>query len=386
MPERTKPQKRKRARALGLRIGKYQPGRYNAITDVRGVRVGHATVVRGAAGPLRPGRGPVRTGVTAILPWKGNIFHERVVGGGFVLNGAGEVSGLTQVQEWGLIETPILLTNTLAVGTVSAATVKYMVDRYPGIGAEFDVLIPLVGECDDSWLNDVAGHHIKEDHVIAALDSARPGPVAEGNVGGGTGMVTCDLKGGIGTSSRRLPDALGGYTVGVLVMSNFGVLEDLRVAGIPLGEMIAPRLADDRRRQYDYGSIVAVVATDAPLQTHQITRVCKRAALGIGRAGSMAAHHSGEIIVGFSTANRVPRKARHREFRIKVLVDSSLNPLYEAAIECTEEAILNALCMAEPMSGANKHTVMALEADDVRHVAKLLRDLLPSEEPVRRRR
>jgi len=365
---------RKRARELGLPLGRYRPGRWNAITDVPGVAVGHATIVRGD-GALVPGRGPVRTGVTAILPGAGDVYEDRVVGGGFVLNGAGEMAGMTQLMEWGLIETPILLTNTLSVGAVSDAAVEYLVDRHPGIGAVHDVVIPLVGECDDSWLNDAAGRHVKAEHVFAALADAHAGPVAEGNVGGGTGMITCDLKGGIGTASRKLPARLGGYTLGVLVMSNFGVLADLRLAGFPLGAWLARRMRPLAKRRTSYGSIIAVVGTDAPLHTHQIGRLCKRVALGIGRTGSYAAHGSGEIVIGFSTANRVPRRSRRRVYRMDVLLDARMNPLYEAVIECTEEAILDALCMADDMAGADGHFAPALPADEVvAYVASLRRE------------
>ena len=365
---------RKRARELGLPLGRYRPGRWNAITDVPGVAVGHATIVRGD-GALVPGRGPVRTGVTAILPGAGDVYEDRVVGGGFVLNGAGEMAGMTQLMEWGLIETPILLTNTLSVGAVSDAAVEYLVDRHPGIGAVHDVVIPLVGECDDSWLNDAAGRHVKAEHVFAALADAHAGPVAEGNVGGGTGMITCDLKGGIGTASRKLPARLGGYTLGVLVMSNFGVLADLRLAGFPLGAWLARRMRPLAKRRTSYGSIIAVVGTDAPLHTHQIGRLCKRVALGIGRTGSYAAHGSGEIVIGFSTANRVPRRSRRRVHRMDVLLDARMNPLYEAVIECTEEAILDALCMADDMEGADGHFAPALPADEVvAYVASLRRE------------
>ena len=364
-------QTRVRARELGLPLGRFKPGRNNAITDVEGVLVGHSTIVRGS-GKLVPGRGPVRTGVTAIQPAAGSVFEDRVVGGGFVLNGAGEVSGLTQVMEWGMIETPILLTTTLSVGAVSDAAVKYLLARHPGIGAEQDVILPLVGECDDSWLNDVAGRHVKEAHVVAALEGASGGPVAEGNVGGGTGMITCDLKGGIGTSSRRLSARHGGFTLGVLVMSNFGDLANLRVAGLPLGEHLEKELQGLEKRRSNYGSIIAVVATAAPLQTHQINRLCKRVALGIGRVGSYAAHASGEIVVGFSTANRIPRLPRQRIYRMRVLLDTRMDPLYEAVMECTEEAILNALCMATEMEGANGHFVPALPLDVVRAWASLL--------------
>jgi len=356
-----------RARQLGIRIGRYPPGRYNAITDVPGVRVGHATIIRGA-GPLKVGRGPVRTGVTAIVPSRGEIFHKRLVGSGFVLSGSGEVSGLTQVVERGLVETPILLTNTLSVGSCSAAAVEYLVRKHPGIGVEHEVVIPLVGECDDSWLNDACGQHVTREHVFRAIDGAAPGPVGEGNVGGGTGMITCDFKGGVGTASRRLPGHEGGWVVGVLVMSNFGRMRDLRVAGLPVGEILAPEFEHAPRRDSLYGSIIAVVATSAPLLPHQIQRLCKRAALGIGRAGSYAAHGSGEIVVGFSTANVVPRKTRMTVCRMKVLLDRCIDPLYQAVMEATEEAILNALCAAGPMEGYAGHAAPALPLGRLREV------------------
>jgi D-aminopeptidase len=366
MPENATPSEpRCRARDLGISLGRFKTGRWNAITDVAGVRVGHSTVIRGA-GPLRVGKGPVRTGVTAILPNTTNVFQERVVGGGFVLNGAGEVSGMTQLLEWGLVETPIFLTNTLSVGAVSDAAVKWMVERFPGIGDEHDVIIPLVGECDDSWLNDIAGRHVRDEHVYEALRTAADGPVAEGSVGGGTGMITCDFKAGIGTSSRRLPEALGGYTVGVLVMSNFGVMRQLRVGGLPVGEVLDARYRQVQRRSKNYGSIIAVIATDAPLITHQLNRLAKRSALGIGRCGSSAMHGSGEIILAFSTANQVPRETRKMVYRVKILLDQRLDPLYEAVIEATEEAILNALCMARDLDGVNGNVSRALPLADVK--------------------
>jgi D-aminopeptidase len=362
-------EKRFRARELGLPLGRFRPGKWNAITDVEGVMVGHSTIIRGA-GPLRRGRGPVRTGVTAILPNEKNIFEQRVTGGGFVLNGAGEVSGLTQLMEWGLVETPIFLTNTLSVGQVSDAAVQWMVEQFPGIGDEHDVLIPLVGECDDSWLNDVAGRHVLADNVNEALHTASSGPVAEGSVGGGTGMICCDFKAGIGTSSRKLAPALGGYTVGVLVMNNFGHMRDLRVAGLPVGPLLEPRYRDVDKRFTTYGSIIAVAATDAPLSSHQLGRVAKRVALGIGRAGSIAAHGSGEIILAFSTANKIPRTTQKMIYHMKILLDQRLNPLYEAAIEATEEAILNSLCMARDMEGANGNFAPALPLEEVKDIVQ----------------
>jgi D-aminopeptidase len=368
---------RVRARELGLPLGRFKPGRYNAITDVEGVLVGHCTLIKGE-GPLRPGHGPVRTGVTAILPNNGNIFMERMNGGGFVLNGAGEVSGMTQLMEWGLVETPMMLTNTMAVGAVADGVARYLVDRYPGIGDEHDVIIPIVGECDDSWLNDIAGRHVRDQHVLEAIQNAKSGPVAEGNVGGGTGMITCDFKAGIGTSSRKLPEAMGGYTLGVLVMSNFGKMHNLRVGGLPVGEVLAEKFKDTPRRGQTYGSIIAVVATDAPLLSHQINRLCKRVALGIGRVGSYAAHGSGEIVVGFSTANIIPRRTQKMVYKLKILLDQRLDPLYEAVMEATEEAILNSMCMAEPMKGVNDNFCPALPLEEVRRFVDACRPIFAS--------
>lgn len=349
-----------RLRQLGIEIGHYPPGPHNAITDVRSVWVGHHSLVHGE------GAHAVRTGVTAIRPNGGQVFDDRLVAGSFVLNGAGELSGLIQLAEWGLLETPILLTNTLSVGTAQTAAVQHMVAQHPGIGQEADVVIPVVGECDDSFLNDIAGGHVTLEHVHAALDGASGGPVQEGSVGGGTGMVAFDLKGGIGTSSRVLPPEEGGYTLGVLVMSNVGRLEDLRIDGRPVGAAIARERPPGMRRPGLYGSIIAVLATDAPLSTHQINRVCKRVSLGIGRVGSYAAHGSGEIVVGFSTANKVPRGRAQRTYQMTLLADQHIDPLYRAAIECTEEAMLNAMCVAGAMTGRLGHRVDALPLDWLR--------------------
>ena len=359
---------RKRLRELGFSIGRLPTGPLNAITDVPGVRVGHTTLIEGD-GPLVVGEGPVRTGVTAILPHD-DIFYNRVIAGSFVLNGAGEMSGVTQVAEWGLLETPILLTNTLAVGKVSDAAVKWMTRHFPGIGTDYDVIIPLVGECDDSWLNDAVGRHVRSEHVYRAIEQAEGGPVAEGSVGAGTGLITCDFKSGIGTSSRRI--ALGrapvadddvAYTLGVLVQSNFGVMRSLRVDGVPVGEILGPLMAAQDRRVKNAGSIIVIVATDAPLLSSQLVRLCKRAALGIGRVGSFAAHGSGEIIVGFSTANKVPRVTSRMTATLEVLLDEACDGLYEAIVECTEEAIVNSLCVADEMRGPDGHVAPALPVD-----------------------
>jgi D-aminopeptidase len=372
---------RQRLRELGFSIGHIPTGRYNAITDVPGVRVGHTTLIEGD-GPLVVGEGPVRTGVTAVLPHD-DIFHNRVIAGSFVLNGAGEVSGLTQVAEWGLLETPILLTNTLAVGKVSDAAVKWMTRHFPGIGTDYDVIIPLVGECDDSWLNDTVGRHVRSEHVYRAIEQASDGPVREGSVGAGTGLITCDFKSGIGTSSRRVTlgqnDAVRTHTLGVLVQSNFGVMRSLRIDGVPVGELLEPAMTANRRLK-NAGSIIVIVATDAPLLSSQLVRLCKRAALGIGRVGSFAAHGSGEIIVGFSTANKVPRLGTQSSrdvtmtTSIEVLLDEACDGLYEAIVECTEEAIINSLCMADQMTGPAGHVAPALPLDRLAPILRRARD------------
>jgi len=296
------------------------------------------------------------------------VFQNRVTGGAFVLNGAGEISGLTQVMEWGLIETPILLTNTLSVGDCSSALTQFMLSEYPEIGNTADVIIPIVGECDDSWLNDAAGCHVQKEHVYEALRNAASGPIVEGAVGGGTGMLTCGFKSGIGTSSRRLSGSDGGYVVGVLVMSNFGMMEDLRIMGIPVGTILKAEFSDQETRRKSYGSIIAVIATDAPLQTHQLSRLAKRSALGIGRTGSYAAHTSGELIVAFSTANDIPRVTKKMEYRTRVLLDQRMDPLYKATVDATEEAILNSLCMADDMVGIDGHFAPGLPLERVRQI------------------
>jgi D-aminopeptidase len=373
---------RARLRDLGFSVGRFPAGALNAITDVAGVRVGHTTLISGD-GPLEVGKGPVRTGVTAVVPHP-NVFENRAVAGGFVLNGAGEVSGLTQVQEWGLLETPILLTSTMAVGKVSDAAVKWMTRKWPTIGGEDDVVIPLVGECDDSWLNDAVGRHVRSEHVYRAIEQATDGKVPEGSVGAGTGLITCDFKAGIGTSSRRVGIEGTEYVVGILVQSNFGVMRSLRVDGAPVGEVLEP-LYGAPRRERNAGSIITVIATDAPLLSPQLVRLCKRAALGIGRIGSFAAHGSGEIVVAFSTANHVPRQTSKMTATLNVLLDEACDPLYEAIVECTEEAIVNSLCMADEMRGQSDHIAPALPLDELREILAEYRDAFSATRVTRRR-
>lgn len=357
---------RVRVRALGLTCGEFPTGPNNAITDVRGVRVGHTTLIEGS-GRRKPGNGPVRTGVTVVLP-NDDVYNNPVETGGFVLSGAGEVAGLTQAMEWGTIETPILLTNTMSVGRVSDGVVKWMGKKYPSLRDQ-EVVIPVVGECDDSFLNDSAGRHIRPEHVFQALENAKSGPVLEGAVGAGTGMICCDFKGGIGTSSRVLTVGDKKYRMGVLVVSNFGHMEHLRMDGYPIGRILCQDQGNYRRRIDNYGSIIVVLATDLPLVNRQLNRICRRAALGIGRVGSYGAHGSGEIIVGFSTTNTVKRSDSQARRSLTVMADAKLDPAYRAAIEATEEAILNSITMGVDMEGAGGNKVPAINL-------KLLRGLL----------
>lgn len=363
-----KPLWRPRLRDLGVAIGRYPTGPSNGITDVPGVRVGHVTKVQGE-GELMPGIGPVRTGVTAVLPASGDVFSKRVFAAGYVLNGAGEMTGLSQIEEWGLCETPILLCDTLAVGRVADATIGWMSRRHPTIGREDDVVIPIVGECDDSYLNDAVGRHVTEIDVWTALESARSGAVPEGNVGAGTGMQSFDFSGGIGTSSRIVRIAGIDCVLGSLVLSNFGNLEHLRVDGVPIGELLAPMYANLPRRG-PAGSIIALLATDVPLTHRQLGRVCRRAALAIGRCGGFGAHNSGEFILGWSTFNRVPRHRPHGRYRAELVLDAALDPLLEATVDVVGEAILNAICAGVPVIGHSGHASPALPVDEV---MKLLR-------------
>lgn len=357
---------RQRVRDLGIKIGTLQPGKLNNINDVKGVRVGHATIVEGT-GRRKTGGGPVRTGVTVVHPAT-DVFENKVVAGSFVLNGAGEMSGLIQVNEWGLIETPIALTNTMSVGRVADSMNKWMAQKHARIWDDQQVVIPVVGECDDSYLNDSVGLHIKATDVFEALNSASGGPIAEGSVGAGTGMICCDLKAGIGSSSRVFKIDENDFTIGVLVECNFGVLEDLRIDGFPMGRIIKKKWGEFERRTSSYGSIIVVIATDLPLTSGQISRLCKRAGLGVGRVGSYAAHGSGEIIVGFSTANRIPHVKKHSLRTFKYVGDHSLDLAYQAVIEATEEAIVNSMTMAVDTDGIDGHLVRAIDLELLKKV------------------
>jgi D-aminopeptidase len=354
---------RRRARDLGVIVGQYQPGPLNAITDVAGVRVGHQTLIRGE-GPLKSGEGPVRTGVTVILS-REDVWRKKVPAGSFVLNGTGEMTGLSWVAESGFLEYPIALTNTLNVPRVANGVMNWMIRQYPEIGITDDTLTPVVAECDDGRLNDIQGRHVSEQDVMAALDGATSGPVAEGSVGAGTGMVSYGFKGGIGTSSRRLPETEGGYTVGLLVNANHGRRSELMVNGVPVGRLYepAPPLAQTLSPGQSEGSIIVIIATDAPLDSRQLTRLAKRAALGLARTGSTARHGSGDFMLAFSTANVIPHYPKERIYSLTHLADTHLNPMITATIEATEEAILNALTMATTMVGRDGHRVEAINLD-----------------------
>ncbi|HRW92699.1 MAG TPA: P1 family peptidase [Thermotogota bacterium] len=344
-------EKRKRVRELGLTIGVFPPGKCNSITDVAGVRVGHKTLVWGD--PAHPSRrGIARTGVTVILPNE-EIYNQRLFAGSSIINGAGEMTGLIQIEEWGLLETPIALTSSMNVGIVSDGIAEYMVQEYRAVREKGHVILPVVGECNDGTMNDPTRRFVKQHHVLEALRDAREGPVEEGAVGGGTGMVCCQFKGGIGTSSRVVDR---GYTVGVLVMSNFGERKDLLIKGIPVGKFLAQSEPETGRSE---GSIIIVIATDAPLLPHQLDRLAKRSLIGLGRVGSYAENGSGEITIAFSTANRFPQvdplkisRKKEAQFRsIQMLKNEALNPLFEATVECVEEAILNSLFRSRTLEG-----------------------------------
>lgn len=360
--------RRNQLKHLGFSVGRFSTGPKNSITDVPGVKVGHSTIIEGT-GKRKAGTGPVRTGVTAVIPHDG-VYMERVVAGAHILHGAGEVSGLIQIQEWGIIETPILLTNTLSVGRVSDACVKWMTEKYPELGNTLDVVIPVVGECDDSFLSDSAGRHIKERHVIEALDTASDALVMEGSVGAGTGMVCCDFKGGIGSSSRIVKLEHRHFNVGVLVLSNFGRIGDLRILGIPVGNKLAEVFTAHPKRSDNFGSIIVVLATNLPVSSKQLNWMCKRAALGIGRCGSFASYTSGEIVVGFTTANKVVRDPQNPIEKFERMHDSFMDDAFEASMEATEEAIINSLINNRDMIGMNENFVPALPVDKLQAVLR----------------
>jgi L-aminopeptidase/D-esterase-like protein len=363
-----------RARDLGVPFDG-TPGPLNAITDVAGVEVGATTLIHGE-GALKTGEGPVRTGVTVILP-RGGKNNDPVYAGWFSLNGNGEMTGTTWVEESGFLEGPVAITNTHSVGTVRDSMIAW--------GLKHNALrqawsLPVVAETFDGFLNDIDGFHVKPEDVFAALDSAKSGPVAEGNSGGGTGMVCYGFKGGTGTASRVLSAAEGGYTVGVLVQCNCGRRPQLTIAGVPVGKEIPqgvpyagagspPLSPPGSETQGDVGSIIIVVATDAPLLPHQLKRLARRAALGLARTGSTSGNGSGDIFIAFSTANP-HADAEPGPNTVKVVSNERISPLFSATVAATEEAIVNAMVGARTMTGIDGHTVIALPHEKLTEVLK----------------
>ncbi|WP_437905580.1 P1 family peptidase [Sorangium sp. So ce327] len=358
---------RRRARDLGIVIGRMPTGRLNAITDVPGVRVGHVTHRRGT-GRLDPGKGPVRTGVTVILPTSDDFWHNKVPAASFVLNGNGEMTGLHYVREFGVLETPIVFTNTLAVGRALDGAIQYMLRRYPGIGVDEPTVTPVVGECDDSALNDMRGLHVSAEDVLEAAERATEGPVEEGAVGGGTGMICYEFKCGIGTASRVLPEAAGGFTVGAIVQANFGARGELRVDGVPVGLEIRDLLPV--LELLGEGSLLAVVATDAPLSARQLERVARRIALAVGRTGTISRDGSGDLFLAFATGNRVPVEPGGLTRSLREVDDVRLNPMFQGAEEAVEEAILNAMTMATTTFGQDDHVAHAIPLDRLREAMR----------------
>src|SRR5438128_943793 len=358
-----------RARDLGVPFDG-TPGKFNAITDVSGVLVGHTSLVSGE-GKLQIGKGPVRTGVTAVLPRGKNSMNDAVFAGWFSQNGNGEMTGTTWVEESGFLDGPVMITNTHSVGIVRDAVIQWRVAHGQPDPKGYWWSLPVVAETWDGWLNDINGFHVKPEHAFHAIDSAHSSSVEEGNVGGGTGMICNGFKGGIGTSSRKLDEKAGGYTVGVLVQCNYGTKDNLRIAGIPVGREIAgdDPYASTSFANDDHGSIIVVVATDAPLVAHQVKRLARRVSLGLGRNGSTSGNGSGDIFIAFSTANSGSAATDH-VVDLKMLPNDKLGPVFAATVQATEEAIINAMIAAETMTGIENHKVVALPHDKLREVLK----------------
>ncbi|MDX2071814.1 MAG: P1 family peptidase [Haliscomenobacter sp.] len=349
-----------RARDIGIPF-EGTPGPYNAITDVKGVEVGYSTIIAGQGENIR-GKGPVRTGVTAILP-RGRV-NNPVYANWYSLNGNGEMTGTTWITESGFLETPLMITNTNSVGVVRDAVLKWFVDHH-WYQEDFWYTYPVVAETYDGFLNDIYGFHVKESHAYAALDSAKTGPIKEGNVGGGTGMMCLGFKGGTGTASRIVKVADSTYTLGVLVQSNFGSKRNFRIAGVPIGQLLKDTLnyefkkAPQHYRKPGDGSIIVVVATDAPLLPHQLKRIAARVPLGIGIVGGRGENGSGDIFLAFSTGN--PGAFQREKFtKVVELPNDEINPLFDATVQAVEEAIINAMVAAETMEGINGNKAYAL--------------------------
>jgi D-aminopeptidase len=362
----TSAQTKPRARDLGIPF-EGTPGALNSITDVKGIEVGQITLISGD-GKLQVGAGPIRTGVTAILP-RGKESNDQAFAGWYSLNGNGEMTGTTWIEESGFLEGPIMITNTHSVGVVRDAVIAWRVKNRQ-LNQPWS--LPVVAETWDGTLNDINGFHVKEKHVLEALDTAKLGPVQEGNVGGGTGMICYGFKGGIGTSSRKVSEQAAGYTVGVLVQANFGRRNQLRIAGVPVGDEISENPVVGRESPAlsgDVGSIIVVVATDAPLLPHQLKRLARRVPLGLARTGAISSDSSGDIFIAFSTAN--PGAANNEPaIALTMVPNGRLNSLFEATVQATEEAIINALVAAETMTGVDGHKATALPHDRLKQVLK----------------
>lgn len=347
----------KRSRELGIKIGVLAPGTLNAITDVAGVKVGQVTLSEGT---------DVRTGVTAILPHEGNLFQQKVPAAMYIGNGFGKLAGYSQVEELGTLESPIVLTNTLSVPTAADAIIDWTLTQQGNENVRS--INPVVGETNDGYLNDIRGRHVKKEHVLNALAQAESGAVAEGNVGAGTGTVCFNWKGGIGTSSRKLPKNLGGYTVGVLVQTNFGGV--LKVNGVPIGEEMGKYAFKESLDKSSDGSCMMVVATDAPLDARNLKRLAKRVFMGMAQTGGIASNGSGDYVIAFSTANRVLHETSESTFSANYMHNDYVSPLFLAAIESTEEAIINSLLMARTSEGTQGHKVEELPEDKLLEIMR----------------
>jgi len=356
---------RPRVRDLGLKVGVLETGQVNAITDVPGVRVGHQTTIKGSN---------IRTGVTAILPHEGNIFQEKVPAAISVANGFGKLTGSTQVEELGYLETPIILTNTLSVPVASQAVIDYIL-ALPG-NEQVESVNPVVGETNDGWLNDIRAMVISREDVLAAINQASSGQVEEGSVGAGTGTMCFDFKGGIGTASRKLPASQGGYTIGVLVQTNFGGV--LEINGLGIDKILRKKVDSSQQpaKSQTDGSCLMVVATDAPLDSRNLKRLARRALAGIARTGGYYANGSGDYAVAFSTAQQVRYRARQADqtMEIEVLRNEAMSPLFQAAVEASEEAILNSLFKATTVKGQKGRTGYALPVEKIRLIWRQPRD------------
>src|SRR6202022_2134380 len=358
-----------RARDLGVPFDG-TPGPLNAITDISGITVGHTTLISGE-GKLQVGKGPVRTGVTAVLPRGKDSMNNPVFAGWFSQNGNGEMTGTTWVEESGFLEGPVMITNTHSVGVVRDAVIQWRVAHGQPDPTGYWWSLPVVAETWDGWLNDINGFHVKPEHAFHAIDSAKSGAVEEGNVGGGTGMICNEFKGGIGTSSRKIDSKAGAFTVGVLVQCNYGSRANLRVAGVPIGKEIPEDRAytSTSLAEADRGSIIVVVATDAPLVAHQLKRLARRVSLGLGRDGSVSGNGSGDIFIAFSPPNSGAAGTNH-VVDLKMLPNDLIEPVFAATVQATEEAVINAMVAAETMTGIENHKVIALPHDRLRAVLK----------------